>query len=115
MIQTEIITGFTDLEILDSLLNFACSVDNDFSGENGEDYLWDVAKEHNYKSNADYVYTKCKLKIQALDYHRTEERTEELIYDFLEQWMGMDYNYYDCYTVTPINSSTFVISYTTNY
>ena len=40
--------------IVSTLVQFA-SIDNDFNGENGEEYLWPDAKATGYKSNAEYL------------------------------------------------------------
>lgn len=57
--------------------------DCDFSGENGEGYLWDGAKESGFESNLDYVIESIK-DIDDLD---------ELIKEFVKSWMGED-DYY---------------------
>ena len=53
---------------------FSC-VDADFTGENGEDYLWSWAKEEGFESNLEYELKNAKEK------HR--DNLEEIIKDVI--------------------------------
>lgn len=46
----------------ESLFELFSCVDADFNGENGEDYLWDCARENGFKSNLDYELRNSKEK-----------------------------------------------------
>lgn len=48
--------------VKESLFELFSSVDADFNGENGEDYLWDCAKENGFESNLDYELKNAKEK-----------------------------------------------------
>ena len=41
-------------DIVGALIELA-EIDADFNGENGEEYLWDRAKDAGYKTNAEYL------------------------------------------------------------
>lgn len=41
-------------------------MDADFTGENGEEYLWGEAKEKGFKSNFDYSLAKAKEKYSSI-------------------------------------------------
>ncbi len=80
----------------ESLLNALQSLgecDCDFCGENGEDYLWDIAKDK-YDSNSDY------LRDKVADI----EDDEECINAFIDGWMGND-RYYIDYSVNTIKNA----------
>ena len=64
-------------------LNEIASIDYDFSGENGEEYLWEEAK--GYESNMDYVS-------KTVDGYTPQA----LVYNYLNLWLGRD-NYYSSY------------------
>lgn len=44
----------------DKLFNLLECIDQDFVGANGEEYLWDKAKEEGFESNLDYSISKAK-------------------------------------------------------
>lgn len=62
--------------------NFDC----DFNGDNGEEYLWDSAKEKGFSTNVDYVISEV-MKNECL---------YDVINEFFKMWMGYD-NYYEDY------------------
>lgn len=67
--------------------------DEDFNGNNGDEYLWDVAREQGYESNADYLIADVLKDVeddQDLDYGSVRQ----LIDTFLYRWTGQD-DYYD--------------------
>lgn len=49
-----------DKNIEKELFNLFSSMDADFNGENGEDYLWDNAKDNGFNSNLDYSLFKAR-------------------------------------------------------
>ena len=74
-------------DLLEALLSFAEDYDNDFNGQNGEEYLWDDAKEAGFSSNAEYL-------LDDLDKaYPTDDRT--LIAEYFSEWLGHDNYYHD--------------------
>lgn len=73
-----------DRKSLIKTLKKIAETDWDFTGENGKEYLWEVAK--GYKSNLDYVVDKVK----------DELNDEDVIDDFFYQWLD-DSDYYRFY------------------
>lgn len=89
ILHTTVISDLSDREkVLDALTEFT---DEDFNGNNGEDYLWEVAKEKGFSSNQDYVID----QIRKSDIHGTN-----IVKTYLEEWLGNDsyvFMYkYDC-------------------
>ena len=80
-------------DIYDALRTFA-SVDNDFNGENGEEYLVDQAKAKGFASNLEYY-------ISELDQYKDDEQAIKF---FMDKWLGSDY-YYDEYCCNIIKGS----------
>ena len=82
---TAIIENLNDKqEVLATLSVFD---DEDFNGNNGKEYLWEVAQE--YESNQDYV----------LDILEKSDLTgENLVYKYFDMWLGND-GYYSDYDV----------------
>ena len=83
--ETRLIENIHDKqEVLNAL---SCFTDEDFNGNNGKEYLWEVAQE--YESNQDYV----------LDMLEKSDLTgENLIYKYFDMWLGND-GYYSDYDV----------------
>lgn len=77
--------------ILANLIDFACEYDDDFSGENGEECLWDIAKENGCFNNAEYTETILHKAIEEEDIIGLND----LIDRFLDQWLGTDCYYVD--------------------
>lgn len=73
--KEDIITALCDIALCDF----------DFSGANGEEYLWEIAEKNGYESNLDYVSDNIKS-----DYFT------QVISEFLDMWLGND-DYYDSY------------------
>ena len=69
-------------DIASALANIA-ECDADFSGENGEDYLWDKAKLAGYDSNLEY----------CLDAIKDVKLDSEKIKKFMHLWLDND-DYY---------------------
>lgn len=66
-------------------LSFLMDFDNDFIGENGEDYLWDEAREKGFKCNRDYL-------LHEVSEH---ECYSDMIEEYITTAMERDNNYYD--------------------
>lgn len=80
-----------------------CTDDCDMNGENGDEYLWDTAKERGYESNAEF------LADAAMN--RNEDFKSMVDY-FLRVWMDYDSWYYTDwgYRITDIpNSDNLVV------
>ena len=72
-------------EILDTLSSIG--TDEDFCGNNGEEFTWEEALENGFESSQEYVVD--DLKNSGLT-------GEKLLTAFFEQWLGND-NYYKEY------------------
>jgi hypothetical protein len=57
--------------------------DNDFNGENGDEYLWEEAE--GFESNAEY----------CLSIAEQEPTPREMVEKFISMWMSRDYYYED--------------------
>ena len=55
-------------------------IDNDFNGKNGDEYLWDEAKESGYQSNLEFLINEVIKK-------ETNKTDEELVQLFIGQWI----------------------------
>lgn len=76
--------------------------DEDFCGNNGEEFTRDIALEQGFKSTQDYVLD--VLKNSGLC-------GEELITAYFEQWIGKDGYYLGySYELTQITHKTYVLS-----
>lgn len=61
--------------------------DNDFKGENGDDYLWDWVRDAGFKTNAEYAFYMASK----------EEKAEDIIDVYFKNWCEIDC-YYSNYT-----------------
>lgn len=89
----------SEIQLLEALDELARNWDNDFSGENGEDYLWEDSKEEGYENNADYVFNYIKESIEDGYYNKyklNSVRYATIVEDYLDMWLGGD-NYYGEY------------------
>lgn len=88
--------------ILSALSEFS---DEDFNGNNGEEYTWEKALEQGFKSSQDYV----------IDVLRNSGLTqEELIRAYFNEWLGHDYYYTDYRVeITPVGTNKAVVSLVT--
>ena len=78
---------------LESIFSQLATHDEDFNGNNGEEYLWEVAKEKGFENNADYLTDKV-LKGITKDEPLTCQQVQKLIDEFLSEWTQHDI-YYD--------------------
>ena len=76
-----------------AMLASVSDFDNDFTGENGEEFLWDEVDSSKYKSNLDYM----------LDEVKDIEDDAEAIETFFEEWMNKD-GYYDDYEINVLTN-----------
>lgn len=80
--------------------------DEDFNGNNGDEYLWEVAK--GFESNQDYV-------LDTLD--KSDLTGEQLVYMYFDMWLGND-GYYGDYDVIvdsfSDNKAVVSVAYETN-
>lgn len=99
-LNTAIIEDITDKKcVLSALEDF---YDEDFCGNNGEEFTREVALEQGFKSTQDYVLD--VLKNSGLC-------GEELITAYFEQWIGKDGYYLGySYELTQITQKTYVLS-----
>lgn len=94
-------------ESVGNTLMYLASQDLDFSGENGEDYLWEDAKLGGFESNAKY----------ALSIAEKENTIQDMIEKFIWLWMGRD-SYYQDYDLGIIikDDNVFIsLAYTIGY
>jgi len=91
-------------ELVTALCDIALRSDDDFTGSNGDEYLWDSAEQGGFETNMDYVLSLIKDNMS----------TYEIIYTFFEHWVGID-NYYDSYdydfTIMPSGEVVIALSY----
>lgn len=99
-LETVIIEDLSNRDyILSALESF---FDEDFCGNNGEEFTREVALEQGFKSTQDYVLD--VLKNSGLC-------GEELITAYFEQWIGKDGYYLGySYELTQITQKTYVLS-----
>lgn len=103
----------SEMELLDALDNLARLVDNDFSGENGDEYLWEDTIESGFDCNADYVYNYIKVDIEQGYYNKYSVDTvryANIVEDYLDMWMGHD-GYYINYDYTQPEVGCFAIAW----
>ena len=74
-----------------------CECDNDMNGENGDESLWDEAKEAGFASNAEYL-ARFTMNALPLGTELTTPLIEELFDKFVQAWVGHD-SYYLGYDV----------------
>lgn len=103
----------SEIYLLDELDELARSWDNDFSGENGEDYLCEDARDGGYECNADFVYEYMKNSIKDGYYNKytvDSVRYATIVEDYLDMWLGGD-NYYGEYNYCQPAEGCFAIAW----
>ena len=94
--------------LLKALLEFA-AIDNDFNGNNGNEYLWDRAK--GYKCNATYEVAYLRREFK-------DKSDEDVVKQYFEDWLGHDSYYYEYNTDVSYNKkghvSAVAVAYTTD-
>lgn len=107
------LTDKAELNLLNELDELARVWDDDFSGKNGEDYLWEDARDGGYECNADYVYEDIKERIETGDYDSftvDSIRYATIVEDYLDMWLGGD-NYYGEYNYCQPAEGCFAIAW----
>ena len=103
----------SEIELLDALDSLARLVDNDFSGENGDEYNWEDTIDGGFENNADYVYNYIKVDIEQGYYNKysvNSVRYAQIVADYLDEWMGHD-SYYVNYDYTQPELGSFAIAW----
>lgn len=90
-------------DILNALRRFD---DEDFNGNNGEEYLWDIASS--FYCNQDYVIDKLEKKYKNSDMKKFKN-VERICHNYFDEFMGVD-GYYTAYkvNVTFVNDSAVI-------
>lgn len=84
-----------------SIFNQLATHDEDFNGNNGEEYLWKSAKEQNYECNADYLIDKVLKDIdedEDLDYGKVRKLIDTFLFEWTghdDYYGGVDFDFYD--------------------
>lgn len=103
-LSTATIENINDKEEVLATLSFFD--DEDFNGNNGDEYLWEMAQ--GFESNQDYVLDTLK---------KSDLTGEQLVYEYFDMWMGVD-GYYEDYEVIvdtfSDNKAVISIAYETN-
>ena len=87
-----------DIKTTEDIINFLVelgSIDADFSGANGEEYLWDDARAKGYENNATY------LANEVVFHSSVPSNKGMLAYakEFAQQWLSRD-TYYRSIEIT---------------
>lgn len=75
-------------DVIEYLNNIVNEYDDDFNGNNGEDYLLQVAKDEGFKTNIDYSINK------VMKQYEIDNDMVKAIEDFFDIWFNSDYSYY---------------------
>ena len=88
LVETTVIENINNKnEILKALCDIS---DEDFNGNNGNDYLWDISKNQGFKTNQEFVINLIKQK--------NYDSYQDLINAYFNEWFIRDY-YYRAYNV----------------
>ena len=83
-------------------------LDNDFNGNNGDEYLSDAAKENGCSSNQEYLLNCLRKEYENGDF----EEEYEVVDAFCESWCGAD-SFFEEYNVvshlTPENKVDYIV------
>ena len=74
----------TKENVIEYFNNIVDEYDDDFNGNNGKDYLWDIAKDKGYKSNLDYSINK------VMKQYEIDNDIVKAIEDFFKLWFKSD-------------------------
>lgn len=83
-INTVIVRENTKEAVINALVELS-DLDADFTGDNGDEYLWNKAKAKGFENNRDYVLNEIK-----------DDNKVSMIDNFFRLWLGND-NYYKDY------------------
>lgn len=81
----------TKEDVIEYFNNIVNKYDNDFNGNNGEDYLLQVAKDEGFKTNIDYSINK------VMKQYEIDNDIVKVIEDFFYIWFNSDISYFDEY------------------
>ena len=91
MVDTGLIKqGIRDVEDLKAFLSSLSQFDADFTGDNGEEYLWEVAKAEGYECNMDYLIDKVIKDCEE----KGITNVAKIVERYAEAWERSDH-YYD--------------------
>ena len=80
----------TKEDVIEYLNNIVNEYDDDFNGNNGEDYLLQVAKDDGFKTNIDYCINK------VMKQYEIDNDIVKAIEDFFKLWFELD-SFFDEY------------------
>ena len=80
----------TKEDVIEYFKNIVNEYDDDFNGNNGEDYLWKIAKDDGFKTNIDYCINK------VMKQYEIDNDIVKAIEDFFDIWFKSD-GFYDEY------------------
>ena len=80
----------TKENVIEYFNNIVNEYDDDFNGNNGEDYLWDIAKDDGFKTNIDYCINK------VMKQYEIDNDIVKAIEDFFKLWFESD-SFFDEY------------------
>lgn len=89
VLHCKTITGNTPEEVKQDVINKLCDIassDCDFNGENGDSFLWEIAKERGFDNNLEYTASIAMKEDSPVEAAKT----------FVEMWLGGS-NYYKIY------------------
>ena len=78
----------TKEDVIEYLNNIVNEYDDDFNGNNGEDYLLQVAKDDGFKTNIDYCINK------VMKQYEIDNDIVKAIENFFDIWFNSDNSYY---------------------
>lgn len=111
-LQAGIIQNITNLDEVKRVFSDFASVDNDLTGENGKEYLWETAKKQGFETNLDYLLT--DVFQQEKIFANKDGYSQGFYYavkEFFDRWLGYD-NYYKDYNfcIEPIENNRFSVA-----
>ena len=80
----------TKEDVIEYFKNIVNEYDDDFNGNNGEDYLWKIAKDDGFKTNIDYCIN------EVITQYELDGDIKKAIENFFDLWFGSD-DYYEEY------------------
>ena len=80
----------TKEDVIEYFNDIVDEYDDDFNGNNGEDFLWRKAKDNGFKTNIDYCINK------VITQYEVDGNIVKAIENFFDLWFGSD-GYYEEY------------------
>ena len=87
-------------DIVGALIDLA-EIDADFNGENGEEYLWDRAKNAGYETNAEYLANLVVSK---------DNDFESCVKTYVDEWIGKDFYYQEYEVETLKDKNNYIVA-----